>query len=140
MFSSPSVCSIAEDSLSPESLKPIALFLSLLSLRKVIFCFQAEFVSNTNLTLVPLGHLFCKVSGLLNPMEISVPVQKATVVPKPFIRLMRLLARTLYDDNNLTTLSDNKKKSEKGDSRGNIVIVLDALIRFLCHLFDVLSP
>ncbi|CAF2148550.1 unnamed protein product [Brassica napus] len=62
-------------------------------------------------------------------MEISVPVQKATVVPKPFIRLMRLLARTLYDDNNLTTLSDNQKKSAKGDSRGNIVMVLDALMR-----------
>ncbi|CAN6920228.1 unnamed protein product [Brassica oleracea] len=62
-------------------------------------------------------------------MEISLPVQKATVVPKPFIRLTRLLARTLYDDNNLTTLSDNKKKSAKGDSRGNIVMVLDALIR-----------
>ncbi|XP_033129253.1 transcription initiation factor IIE subunit alpha isoform X1 [Brassica rapa] len=68
-------------------------------------------------------------------MEISVPVQKATVVPKPFIRLMRLLARTLYDDNNLTTLSDNQKKSAKGDSRGNIVMVLDALMRFVCHLF-----
>lgn len=53
---------------------------------------------------------------------------------------MRLLARTLYDDNNLTTLSDNKNKSEKGDSRGNIVMVLDALITFVCHLFHVLSP
>ncbi|KAJ0239264.1 TFIIEalpha/SarR/Rpc3 HTH domain-containing protein [Hirschfeldia incana] len=62
-------------------------------------------------------------------MEISVPVQKATVVPKPFIRLMRLLARTLYDDNSLTALSDNLKKSDKGDSRGNIVMVLDALMR-----------
>ncbi|KAJ4912661.1 hypothetical protein Rs2_07282 [Raphanus sativus] len=62
-------------------------------------------------------------------MEISVPLQKATVVPKPFIRLMRLLARTLYDDDNLTTLSDNQKKSAKCDSRGNIVMVLDALMR-----------
>ncbi|KAL0727512.1 hypothetical protein Bca4012_023605 [Brassica carinata] len=62
-------------------------------------------------------------------MEISVPVHKAAVVPKPFIRLMRLLARTLYDDDNLTTLSDNQKKSAKGDSRGNIVVVLDALMR-----------
>ncbi|XP_048599571.1 uncharacterized protein LOC125579772 [Brassica napus] len=67
-------------------------------------------------------------------MEISLPVQKATVVPKPFIRLTRLLARTLYDDNNLTTLSDNKKKSEKGDSRGNIVMVLDALLLGLCAI------
>ncbi|KAL0873802.1 hypothetical protein Bca101_023507 [Brassica carinata] len=62
-------------------------------------------------------------------MEISVPVHKAAVVPKPFIRLMRLLARTLYDDDYLTTLSDNQKKSAKGDSRGNIVMVLDALTR-----------
>ncbi|KAL1216534.1 hypothetical protein V5N11_030175 [Cardamine amara subsp. amara] len=59
-------------------------------------------------------------------MEKSGPVQR-TVVLKPFIKLVKLLARAFYDD--YTTKSDNQQKSARIDNRGIAVVVLDALTR-----------
>ncbi|VVB12274.1 unnamed protein product [Arabis nemorensis] len=59
-------------------------------------------------------------------MEISVPVQ-TTVVVKPFIELVRLIAMSFYDD--YISKSNNQKKSATNDNRGIAVVVLNALTR-----------